>query len=88
MRYLPLLSSVSECVPSDIDDLLSMTGEGARDGCAETVNLVGDAMGNDSGAEVNSSTSAAVNFKTSPLPLVTESFRGFLTFSSGISWSS
>jgi hypothetical protein len=41
--------------------------------------------GKDSGAEVNFSISAADNFKISPFALAAESFRGFLTFSSGMS---
>jgi hypothetical protein len=53
----------------------------------ETDGLLGEVTGNDSGAEVNSSNSAAVNFKTfsSPFGLEIDDFRGFLTFSSGIS---
>jgi hypothetical protein len=59
-----------------------MTGDGASEACAETVNLVGDVTGKYSGADINSSTSAADNLRISPLALFTESFRGLLLFSS------
>jgi len=45
-------------------------------------------MGKEPDADVNSSISAADSFKTSPLVLFTESFRGFLAFSSVVSSTS
>jgi hypothetical protein len=66
------------------DPFLSKTGEGARDG-PETGSRAGEVTGNDSGAEVSSSISAADNFRISPFAFAVDNFLDFLTFSSGMS---
>ena len=63
---------------------MSITGDGAREVGPDAASFAGDNTGSDSGAEVSSDISTAVNFKTSPLFCETDSFRGFLSFSSGI----
>jgi hypothetical protein len=84
IRPPPTRSSESEPWVSEAEPCLSKTGDGARDGLG-IGRRAGEVTGKDSGAEVNSSISAADNFKTSPFAFAIESFLGFLIFSSGMS---
>lgn len=64
-------------------------GDAASGVCPETDSVAGDAMGNDSGAEVSSSISAALSFNIFSSPdFAIDNFLGFLILSSGMSWSS
>jgi hypothetical protein len=77
--------SESEGDASEIELFLSRSGEVAREVCLEKDNLAGDVIGNESGAEVSSSISAALSFRGSPLILVDDNCLVLRTLSSGMS---
>ena len=93
MPTVPLLDSCFFCSSSfgrgasDAEPLLSITGDGASPGWPETDGLLEELIGKESGAEVNSVISDAVNLRTlsSVGDLEAEGRLVFLIFSSGIS---